>query len=318
MSTYLFLRIAWMENYEGRTTDDRPVGAGSHVDFYRDGGEVFNFKPIRGQLYGFVRIGSGHGLRIQRLGAKRKDVSVDNITVVFFSRNPQTGGQYIVGWYRNATVFRKIQTIKRGRGNKPWYNIKTEAGKGRLIDLKDRNFEIPEEGPGRSNAWYAEDYSIRYIVELQKYMRAPKKYIHKQPVKIINKVPWQQNAALRKQIEEKAMEITEQYFTAKKYSVEYCHTKNYGWDMEASKTSQKLLLEVKGLSGSFQAVELTPNEFLNAKKNRRHYKICIVSKTLTKRPVLDIYYWQDNQWITVDHHKLKVTPRIGAILSKHT
>lgn len=93
-----------MIHYGGVTHMGKPSGAGSYVKENEDGGEVANFYPIRGNYYGYVRIRKNHDLRIERLGASPQAEAIRNVTVVFFATNPVTRGQYVVGWYDQATL----------------------------------------------------------------------------------------------------------------------------------------------------------------------------------------------------------------------
>ena len=58
-----------------------------------------------------------------------------------------------------------------------------------------------------------------------------------------------------------------------------------------------LLLEVKGLSGNVTSVELTPNEYQNAKQMGHQYKICIVTTAL-HNPHLEIYSYDVDHFLT--------------------
>src|SRR5580658_4196127 len=104
----LFARIGWMKFYAG-AIDEKPVGGGSYTKEHI-GSELFNFKPVGPFLYGFAKGGS----RTSAFNLKRIDPGADNsdkleqVTVVFVAKDPR-GGQRVVGWYENATVYRKWQ-----------------------------------------------------------------------------------------------------------------------------------------------------------------------------------------------------------------
>lgn len=62
-------------------------------------------------VYGYVE--PGGRINLERLGAARLGVvygadSVSDILIVWTAKRPQ-GGIYIVGWYKNATVYRDYQ-----------------------------------------------------------------------------------------------------------------------------------------------------------------------------------------------------------------
>ena len=51
--TIIFLRIGWMEHYRG-LDGDAIDGGGDFVKKRRYGGEIFNFQPFNGSVYGYV------------------------------------------------------------------------------------------------------------------------------------------------------------------------------------------------------------------------------------------------------------------------
>ena len=104
--TIFYCRIGWMERYSGIINNDKPIHGGSYT---KDniGHEVYNFLECDGRYYGYVENKSIH---IERLGASRNDDKIDNVLVIWFAKAPK-GGQKIVGWYKNATVYRHRQKI---------------------------------------------------------------------------------------------------------------------------------------------------------------------------------------------------------------
>ena len=320
MTRYIFLRIAWMKEYQGSTDDDIPTGAGSYVKLNQDGGEVYNFLPIKGSFYGFAQIHKGNNLRIEKLGAASDEELVDNITIIWFARNPQTGGQYIVGWYKKATLYRQVQQMqKRLRKEHNYFLAKADIKNSYLVPVEDRFFEVPPDGAGQTNAWYVEYYhQHRYLQEVIEYIANPKHYIIRRRKKRRGKKPWQLDAELRKKIEMAAMDAIQEYFEDRNYSVKYVHTENVGWDMEATLRKQTLLLEVKGLSGDFRCVDFTPNEYTNSKTNRKLYRICVVSNVLNiVNRKLDIFYFENKQWISNENISLTAKEVISARFFKN-
>jgi hypothetical protein len=163
-----------MKFYKGVTQDDIPSGAGSYVEENHDGGEVYNFVPIRGNYYGYARIQNGRSLRIEKLGAGKESPSLSNVTVILFAKNPETGGQYIIGWYRNAVLFRQVRRLSNSKIPNKSYNIKASIKSSYLVPADDRTFVV--EGPGQTNAWYVEDYVDKtYIDNLEAYLSDPEK-----------------------------------------------------------------------------------------------------------------------------------------------
>jgi hypothetical protein len=313
----VFLRTAWMANYQGVTNEDLPKGAGSYVTQNVDGGEVYNFLPVKGNYYGFARIQSGRNLRLERLGASKDANEIKNVTVVLFAKNPDWGGEFIVGFYKNATLHRNTVPLPKGmRGTHPFYMFKTTIANARLIKEESRVFELPKDGPGQTNAWYAEEYTDKnFLKEVIKYLDNPDEYATKRKGRKRNHAAWQPDAEKRKTVELSAMDLTADYFINSGWDVEDVSSKNLGWDMEASKGNSRLLLEVKGLSGDNLTVELTPNEYAKSKNNSM-YRICIVNNALdSKKKILRVFHYKQSRWITSSGLMLDVQEKVGAILS---
>jgi hypothetical protein len=108
-SRIVFIRIGRMIDYAGpRQGDEGPEHAGKFNEKGNLGHEVFNFFDFDGAFYGTF------GIIAERVNLRRIDPTllpnascIDGVLVIFFALYPD--GQQIVGWYRNATVFRKEQ-----------------------------------------------------------------------------------------------------------------------------------------------------------------------------------------------------------------
>lgn len=306
MNHYIFLRIAWMKHYKGVTIDDIPRGAGSYVDEYEDGGEVYNFYPNRGSYYGYARVSRGRSLDLAHFGADEQDEFIDDITIVLFARNPETGGQFIVGWYKKARLYRSVQS-----GNNKDYNFKTLVKNGTLVKHTNRIF--PVEGPGQTNVWYPKYYKdSQFFKTLAAYINNPGSYKPKRKKRKKVSGGWQMDAEKRKKVEIAAMDAVAAYFEDRNYEVAYREKENLGWDLEAYLGNQTLLLEVKGLSNDFSCVDFTPNEYQKSKAKKNNYRICVLSNALSKNKKLDIFYWEKNGWISNENKSLKAQEIISA------
>jgi hypothetical protein len=51
----VFFRVAWMDRYQGFAGGDTMTGGGAYVAENGFGHEMFNFRPFRGSLYGYVQ-----------------------------------------------------------------------------------------------------------------------------------------------------------------------------------------------------------------------------------------------------------------------
>ena len=129
--------------------------------------------------------------------------------------------------------------------------------------------------------------------------------------------PYQPDPRKRIEVEDAAVQETIRHFAALGFVIRDRQSENVGWDLEAVKGSEVILLEVKGLSGPSMNVELTPNEYFHMKSRRQNYAVCIVVNALEARPCLSIFrFAQDTgNWRAEDGRSLSVTECIGARLS---
>ena len=178
----LFCNIGWSEAYQGVTEEDQLVHGGSYVEKHGDGGEVYNFCHVNRRYYGFVF--TNGSLRVERLdGTSKKNDFVTGVTVVWMATPPDRKGTYIVGWYKNATVYREWQTYDAlFFGEDQTYNVVCDTSDGVLLPVAERTFAVPSaleegggKGKGRSNIWYADsleaqrDYVPRVIQYIEGY-----------------------------------------------------------------------------------------------------------------------------------------------------
>jgi hypothetical protein len=112
MDKMVFFNIAWMNEYKGITPNDRPVHGGKHVEDFLYGDEVYNFQAYRGKMYGFVEVGwkpKPRCINIAHFGASKREKSVSGVLVVWVARHPRKPHTLVVGWYKNATIYRQRQ-----------------------------------------------------------------------------------------------------------------------------------------------------------------------------------------------------------------
>ena len=313
-----------MRDYQGHSAGDQIKGGGSYVEEHGHGFEMFNFKPIEGRVYGYVRpvqgggtFNDGAGIKLERLGAAKSDDKLDGVLVVWVATGPK-GGTFIIGWYRNATIHRHSQTIleepdREFEGNAVGYYATAKKSDGRLLTKVERGFSVPSKKIGyfgQSNVWYADhpsnvDFRRSVLEYIERDGKQPKK---KSPPS--KGSPRQPDILLRCKVEEAAMTTTAEYFESKGYSVEAVHREYLGWDLEATLGSIKLQVEVKGLSGVKIDVELTPNEWRQMNDRRDTYYLCVVTNSL-KSPVLSVFshtpendLWQDDKGRTLIQDKI--------------
>lgn len=161
----LFCNIAWMKNYTG-DYDDKPVNGGGYIEEEGTGGEIYNFLDNNGKCYGYVMVGGNGNMALQKYykGVKSTDEYVDDILVVWVATNEKSKPK-IVGWYKNARVYRSFQktTSFTYQDVDLYYNIVAEAIDCYLLPEDNRTITIDRAnevgkgmGMGQSNIWYAD------------------------------------------------------------------------------------------------------------------------------------------------------------------
>lgn len=295
----LFCNVGWMENYNGQSIDDKLKGGGTYVIEQGRGGETCNFTEYRGVFYGFVQPVQ-NTIRIEKIGANVTDEKISGVTVVWTAKRPK-GGTVVVGWYKNATIYRKFQkfdkrSLTHKRNDVGGYWIKCKTGNQKLLPVDERIFGIPRGGEGemgKSPIWYADSEKMRGFIKSVKKLIAGR--FESPSAKRSKSVDPERNL----KVERAAIKEVVKYFEKKLgYTIRSVEKDNLGWDLEAAKENINLHIEVKGLSGAGLAVELTPNEYLAFFDKSDCYRLCIVNNALTS-PSLKIcrYSIEANDWI---------------------
>lgn len=151
----LFVRVGWMHFYAGPIPgDEGPVGGGRYNEQHT-GGEAYNFLDVSGHLYGYAQP-PGDAITLERIDSgAAKSSSLNNVLVVMVSRRP-SGGQVIVGWFKDAKVFRECIQKSPGKPDGFGHFFSTLLGNGILLPIEKRSFEIPsgKGAMGQSNICY--------------------------------------------------------------------------------------------------------------------------------------------------------------------
>lgn len=298
----LFCNVGWMERYQGLRSGDHISGGGAYVKKEGRGHEVCNFSPDNDTLYGYVQA-PGVQINLDRLGANSGDASIAGTTVVWTATRPG-GGTTIVGWYKDATVFRNYQQFKKtpraqSQNGVDGYRITAPVGSATLLPMDARVFEIPRQvkgGMGQSNVWYADSpessplvKKVRKWIEGGKYPRKPKQG-----------KPQDQERKVK--VEKAAIRVCCTHFENLGYAVVSVEKDNVGWDLVAKSGRSSLRIEVKGLSGSEFSVELTPNEYKAFTQQASDYRLAVVTNALGS-PCLSICRYSDEQaaWLVEDN-----------------
>ena len=170
----LFCNIAWMKYYNGITEEDKPINGGAYIKENENGGEVYNFRDYNGYCYGFVFVKLNGDMALEKHyeGVTSNQPYVEDVLVIWVATNKDNETR-IVGWYKNATVYRKEQyeIAFTNPSHDLFYRIKAKAKDCYLLPEEERTFPIPRAsisgtgmGMGRSNVWYAESQFAQSVL----------------------------------------------------------------------------------------------------------------------------------------------------------
>lgn len=316
----LFCNIGWMENYRGLTARDHIRGGGEYVDETKMGGEVCNFLPIKSQMYGYVTRRDNGFINIDRLGASPDDDSISGVTVVWVARRKKVGS-VVVGWYRNATVYRQPQWLRgrtsmHRRSKVDVFLMQCKEKDATLLPEDARTFPIPRGRVpgsfGQTNFWYADStLGKQTIARFRQYLK--RGGIPQSKGRAVGRSA--SDADHRSRVEQAAIDFVSRHFEKQGYDVKTVEKENLGWDLEASIGKLRLRVEVKGLSGSGTTAELTPNEYRAFLECDASYRLAVVNHALNNASMLLCRYSKaERRWIVVGYPKrhLKVREATSA------
>ena len=177
LARILFCNIAYYQYYDVEQKPEIGINGGSFVKENGRGFEENNFHICDdGYVRGYVEVGNSGGYKNKSSSRKTIHIEnidvhylhkdkIDNVLVVFCAKKPNFG-TVIIGWYKNATVYRN--TIET---DKYFYNIIVSASNINLLEEQDRIYLIPRAsanvdriGFGQSNVWYANSTKDKDVV----------------------------------------------------------------------------------------------------------------------------------------------------------
>lgn len=154
----LFCSVGTMKFYDGMSNDTLKYG-GSYNENHI-GHEIYNFSNYSGRYYGYVQ-NTSDTIEVDRLlgNTKGKYSSVDDVLVVWCAKRLDTAGIYVVGWYRNATVYRKLHEVPfdvmKHRNDKSKYLFNIYSENAVLVPTNYRNHRVI--GIGEAGVWYGNE-----------------------------------------------------------------------------------------------------------------------------------------------------------------
>ena len=165
----IYCNIGEMQDYNGSDTE-RPVGGGEY-NSREIGHEVNNFTKSKGKYYGFVQSSSGTIAVDKHFTFVSTDGSyAEHILVIWVVDKKK-----IVGWYKDATVFRDWTHLDPDTAsNRKYDDYNVMAEDVTLLPEQDR--KRMSYSFGRNNIWYGDDDSnektVAFIEEYENGRRA--------------------------------------------------------------------------------------------------------------------------------------------------
>jgi hypothetical protein len=342
----LIVHGIWMTRYAG--PESKIYAKGFKVPAALGwGGEMFNFEEKRGRHYGFFEVMEREiagervqpQLHIEKLGASESADRISDVLVVWTAPDPRRPGRTVVGWYKNATVYRhnrepgaRLRTERTYSDEVVPYRIEAAAADCVLLAPDDRSYTIPprkqgQKGvPGQFTAYYpatrgeqgaAIEQQIREFISTTAMRQSALPRGR-------NRGGRQPNAEDRKRIEQAAVDFVWDHFEKLNYTIKDRQSDNKGYDLKAVRSDETLCIEVKGRFRQEISAEFTPNEYRAIQLAERgkfldgSYRICVVTDALGTPRLNHFLYWPASDggkpgWWSLDAAlQLDFEPVVGA------
>lgn len=295
MQHILFARVGYMQYYKGVAVE-KPINGGGHNES-NIGHEAFNFSCENdGFCYGYVQPPRGNTdnnnphLNIGRINPLfRKQDYIENVLVIWVATKPKNlgGGQYVVGWYKNATVYREFKKLDKNINRYPLknfhYNIKCKSDDVVLLPVNKRNLYIPRPNKnissiGKANIFYLLDpkgfkrnnlaKEMKKAIELTKIYAGVNIKTNEDCFQDVHaQCSYEADPKIRKAIEFYAMAKCMSYYKSIGYDCENVSLRE-SFDVIAKRGKKVLKIEVKGTRGPGDKIIMTKNEVNLAKRNK--------------------------------------------------
>jgi len=287
----IFVRIGYMHYYCGSIEgDEKPIYGGSY-NRANKGHELYNFKKVyeKKSLFGYFQ--PKYSVNLEKIDPENKHKNfVENVLVIFVAKRKDYG-QVIIGWYKDARVYRESQPADKtlDREDYPFF-LKAPIKTSVLLPEKYRTYKIPsgQNGFGQANICYL--YNDKKIMKNFRWIKDAINYVmtYKGPnllvdtmvdteEKIKNLIErhkaiqsgqgFKVTPELRKKIEEYSMKKAIKFFQNEGYQVTDV-SKIEPYDLACKKDNDYLRVEVKGTQSSGDSIVLTPNEIKNAETHK--------------------------------------------------
>ena len=294
----LFVRVGWMTFYQGPQHRDRKPIAGGRWNRDNVGHEVYNFLPVGSRCYahfeppGKTAFDEKKKVRLERIDPKGGGNELHGVLVVFVAKRPSQSGQVVVGWYRNATVYRTRQFLpgdeREGYGH---YSVADRRHvvllptrlRTWLISNEDRSFGqsnvcYPLDAKGRTKGltWQRSLTRKALGYEGENLLDNPAMEVQELALAVSRGQGYGLNALERSAVEAHAMKQAERYFRSSGFQVmDTSRTKPF--DLLCRRKGRVLYVEVKGTTGDGGSVFLTGNEVRHAFAHPQDTALFVVS-----------------------------------------
>lgn len=276
----VLLKTAWCDWYDG----DEVTGNYGHIEEFgpNSGHERFNFRRTsKGLFHGYIPpIGKHHSLP--------NPPEPNNWTVVWVSKKPGTSGVRIVGVYLDASFDPEGGSYKVA-GESIGYCVTASDGFVVPPELRTEAFKSPiKSGPCFYLRGGDKDAERRSVANyLTKEVARLREEIEAEDGVLTGHLRFPSNEHIRK-VEKAAIDFVWKHFESRRYIVTDRQADKVGYDLEAVSGRTKLLLEVKGTSGSTPFGYITRNELAKSRGAvAADWRMCMVTNAL-KRPKLTV------------------------------
>lgn len=225
-------------------------------------------------------------IHLEKIDRGFLDKKLEHVLVIFIAKNPDEGGQHIVGWYRDATVYRHEQSSSLKARQQFGYFLETAVENAVLVPKSRRSFLVPsgKGGFGQANICYTLDgrgnvkHGTAWMTDAVDYVTS---YKHENAasspesasdqdiadvveVSIEGGAGYQSNPRIRRAVEDYAMKWAEKRLRELGLNPKDKH-KTESYDFLCTTGGADLFVEVKGTQSNGTCVSLTPKEVAHAK-----------------------------------------------------
>lgn len=305
------------------------------------GYEIFNFSDVNGRCYGYVELtprkGRPRAIDLKKLGGSESATALEGVLVIWTAPCRDGRGREVVGWYRNATVYRElIQPSGRVRKERQFehpvtgeafelgYRVEARAKDCFLLHPEQRVLRISTypQGtkgvPGQTSVYYP---FLQASDEAKELRQRVVDFVDDSDTRSLKpRRPGRrparagQDQERKKKIERAAVDYVRAHFGSGPkglgYNIESRESDGVGYDLLMTKGDVTLCVEVKGRSKDEVIAEFSRNESQTIQKVEKgrfeegDYRVCIVTDALNEggnRRLHHFSWWKEkNSWIKVD------------------